>query len=82
MPSAAALQAELDALFSTMQILRASPEASVQLAGRSWTQKNLQELQRQYDWVEGKLAAALKAASAAVAAGGGAGVIEFGGPTA
>jgi len=83
MPSIAQLEAELDSLFTLMGDLRAAgPEGTVSgPAGRAYTLRNLGEIQRQYDWLEGKLANARRAASTAVAAGGGAGVAEFGGPT-
>ncbi|HUX17141.1 MAG TPA: hypothetical protein VMW52_11760 [Phycisphaerae bacterium] len=84
MATAAQLQSEMDAVFALMGTLRdAGPEASVTGPnGRSYTLKNLDELQRQYDWLEKKLAAAQRASARATAAGGGAAVIEFGGPTA
>lgn len=80
MPSLADLQTAQDEVFACMRILGASPEGTVaNLAGRGYTQKNLGELQQQYDWLGAKIAAAAKA-SASASAGGGAGVAEFGGP--
>lgn len=83
MPSIAELQTDLEALAALMrELVAAGPEGTVSgPAGRAYTLRNLGELQRQYDWLEGKIAAAQRAASSAVAAGGGAGVAEFGGPT-
>jgi len=83
MPTVVDLQAELEALFTLMETLReAGPEASVTgPAGRGFTLRDLGEIQRQYDWVEGKLLKAQRAAATAIAAGGGAAVVEFGGPT-
>jgi len=81
MPSAGELQAELDLVFTTMKLLRADPDASQTMGGRTYTAKNLGELEKHYDWLEGKIATAAKAATAAATAGGGAGVAQFGGPT-
>jgi hypothetical protein len=80
MPSLAEFQAELDQTFATMKILRADPEATATIGGRTYTQKNLGELERHYDWLQGAIANLQQAAASA--AGGGAGVAEFGRPSA
>jgi hypothetical protein len=79
MPSLADLQIAQNEVFATMRILATSPEGTVQnLGGRGYTQKDMRELQTQYDWLGTKIASAARAAGNA---GGGAGVVEFGGPS-
>lgn len=69
-------------MFTLMQQLTAAgPESQVTGPnGRQYTLRNLAELQKQYDWLGVKIAGGQRAAEAATAAGGGAGVIEFGRP--
>ena len=66
---------------STLGILATSPEGTIQnLGGRGYTQKNMKELEELVDWCARKIADATRAAAPSAAAGGGAGVAEFGKP--
>jgi len=57
MPTQAQFEAELELVFAAMQSLRAG-DKQVMYKGRSITRNDFEELQKQYEWLEGRVSVA------------------------